>query len=86
MKILIAYGSKGKFFHMEQFSKALTKLGIECMLVQDSDYSTGFPSKKISELIPNNKFKILINEFKPDGIFVDRYSYFGKIKKRSFWT
>ena len=56
------------------------------MLVQDSDYSTGFPSKKISELIPNNKFKILINEFKPDGIFVDRYSYSGKIKKRSFWT
>ena len=77
MKILIAYGSKGKFFHMQQFSNALTELDIECMLVQDSDYSTGFPSKKISELIPNNKFKNLINEFKPDGIFVDRQSHFG---------
>ena len=51
MKILIAYGSKGKFFHMQQFSNALKELDIECMLVQDSDYSTGFPSKKISELI-----------------------------------
>ena len=47
------------------------------MLVQDSDYSTGFPSKKILELLPNNKFKNLINEFKPDGIFVDRQSHFG---------
>ena len=62
---------------MQQFSKALEKLGVECMLVQDSDYSTGFPSKKISELIPNKKFKNLINEFKPDGIFVDRQSHFG---------
>jgi glycosyltransferase involved in cell wall biosynthesis len=62
---------------MKQFSNALEKLGVECMLVQDSDYSTGFPSKKISELIPNNKFKNLINEFKPDGIFVDRQSHFG---------
>ncbi len=77
MKILIAYGSKGKFFHMQQFSNALKELGVECMLVQDSEYSTGFPSKKISELIPNNKFKNLINEFKPDGIFVDRQSHFG---------
>jgi glycosyltransferase involved in cell wall biosynthesis len=62
---------------MQQFSNALKELDIECMLVQDSDYSTGFPSKKISELIPNNKFKNLINEFKPDGIFVDRQSHFG---------
>jgi len=77
MKILIAYGSKGKFFHMQQFSKALEKLGVESMLVKDSDYSTGFPSKKISELIPNNKFKNLINEFKPDGILIDRQSHFG---------
>ena len=48
MKILIAYGSKGKFFHMKQFSNSLKELGVECMLVQDSDYSTGFPSKSFS--------------------------------------
>ncbi len=77
MRILIAYGSKGKFFHMKQFSDALKQLGVETMLVYDLDYSTGFPSKKISDLIPNNKFKNLINEFKPDGIFVDRQSHFG---------
>jgi len=77
IKILIAYGSKGKKFHMKQFSDTLKELGVECMLVQDSDYSAGFPSKKISELIPNNKFKNLINEFKPDAIFVDRQSHFG---------
>ena len=62
---------------MKQFSDALKELGVECMLVYDSDYSTGFPSKKILEIIPNNKFKNLINEFKPDCIFVDRQSHFG---------
>jgi len=74
---LIAYGSKGKFFHMREFANALTELGATCKLVKDSDFSTGFPSKKISELIPNNKFKNLINEFQPDAIFVDRQSHFG---------
>ena len=76
MKILIAYGSKGKFFHMKQFSDALKELGVESMLVQDSDYSTGFPSKKISELIPNNKFKNLINEFKPDCIVMAEITWY----------
>ena len=47
MKLLIAYGSKGKFFHMKQFSDALKQLDVESMLVYDSDYSTGFPSKRI---------------------------------------
>ena len=65
MKILIAYGSKGKFFHMKQFSIALTKLGVECMLVQDSDYSTGFPSKNFLDLIPNNKFRKLTTTRQP---------------------
>lgn len=77
MRILIAYGSKGKFFHMKEFANALTELGVKCMLVRDSDYSIGFPSKKISDLIPNNKFKNLVREFKPDGIFVDKQSHFG---------
>jgi len=32
LKLLIAYGSKGKYFHMKQFAGALIKLGIECKL------------------------------------------------------
>jgi glycosyltransferase involved in cell wall biosynthesis len=78
MKILIAYGSKGKFFHMNEFSDALTKFGVECKLVKDSEYSRGFPSKNVKDwFFGNRKFKNLLNEFKPDAIFVDRQTHFG---------
>ena len=78
MKIIVAYGSKGKYFHLKEFVDALSNLGVECKLIRDIDYSRGFPSKKISDWIPNKKFKSLINDFKPDAIFVDRQSHFGK--------
>jgi glycosyltransferase involved in cell wall biosynthesis len=78
MKLIIAYGSKGKYFHLKEFVDALSNLGVECKLVRDIDYSRGFPSKKISDWIPNNKFKNLINDFKPNAIFIDRQSHFGK--------
>jgi glycosyltransferase involved in cell wall biosynthesis len=77
MKLIIAYGSKGKFFHLKEFTKSLEKLGVSCKLVKDSDYSEGFPSKKISAWFPNKKFKKLIDGFEPDAIFVDRQSHFG---------
>ncbi|WP_428326194.1 glycosyltransferase family 4 protein [Nitrosopumilus sp.] len=77
MKLLIAYGSKGKLFHLTEFSEALEKLGVECKLVKDTDYSKGFPSKKISDWLPDKKFQKLIQEFKPDAIFIDRQSHFG---------
>ena len=78
MRILIAYGSKGKFFHMKEFSDALAKLGIECRLVKDSDYSKGFPSKNLNDWFSGNKeFKKLINEFVPNAVFVDKQSHFG---------
>jgi glycosyltransferase involved in cell wall biosynthesis len=78
MKLLIAYGSQGKFFHLNEFSKSLQKLGVETMLVKDIDFSTGFPSKKPNEWIgTNKKFKNLINEFSPDAVFIDRQSHFG---------
>lgn len=78
MRLLIAYGSKGKFFHMKEFTDALEKLGIECRLVKDTDYSNGFPSKNIRDwFFGDRKFKKLIAEFKPDAIFTDRQTHFG---------
>jgi len=78
MKLLIAYGSKGKYFHMKEFSNALEKLGVECKLVRDSDYSRGFPNKNFNDWFFGNKeFKKLINEFSPNAIFVDKQSHFG---------
>ena len=77
MKLLIAYGSLGKLFHLEEFSHALEKQNVQVKLVKDTDFSRGFPSKKISDWFNGDKkFKELIREFKPDGIFADRQSHF----------
>tara|TARA_B100000029_G_scaffold510727_1_gene602899 strand:+ start:143 stop:1201 length:1059 start_codon:yes stop_codon:yes gene_type:complete len=77
LKLLIAYGSLGKLFHLEEFSKELEKQNVTIKLIKDTDYSNGFPSKKISEWFNGDKkFKKLIKEFRPDAIFTDRQSHF----------
>ena len=77
MKILIG-GSSSKIFHLKEFADALEKIQIETKVVFDADYSDGYPSRKLINWFQNeNKFKKLINEFKPDFIFVDRQRHFG---------
>jgi len=77
LRLLIAYGSKGKFFHLKEFSDALEKQNVEVKLVKDTDYSKGFPSKTIVDwFCGNKKFMNLIRDFKPDAIFVDRQAHF----------
>jgi len=84
MKLLIAYGSKGKFFHLKEFANELQKQGVEVKLVHDSEYSQGFPSKKVNHWINGDKkFKKLVEEFKPNAIFVDRQSHFALQSVRS---
>ncbi len=78
MKLLIAYGSQGKYFHLKEFSDALQKLGVKTMLIKDTDFSSGFPSKRPQDWFgTNKKFTNLINEFCPDAVFIDRQSHFG---------
>ena len=63
---------------MKEFTDALERLGVECKLVKDSDYSRGFPNKNFKDwFFGNNEFKKLITEFCPDVIFVDKQSHFG---------
>ena len=77
MKILIG-ASSSKIFHLNEFAKELIKLEIETKVVFDTDYSDGFPSRKIKHwLKPKKTFKKLIEEFKPDIILVDRQRHFG---------
>lgn len=62
---------------MKEFADALSKLNVECMLVKDTDYSNGFPSKNIKDwFFGNRRFKKLVSEFKPDAVFVDRQTHF----------
>ena len=37
MKLLIAYGSLGKLFHLEEFSKELEKQNVTVKLIKDTD-------------------------------------------------
>ena len=77
MRLLIG-GSSSKFFHLKDFADGLENLGIECKLVHDTDFADGYPSRKLSTWLKrNNKFENLINDFKPDIIFVDRQRHFG---------
>ena len=77
MKILIG-ASSSKIFHINEFAKELINLGIKTKVVFDTDFSDGFPSRKIKYWIkPKNTFKNLIKEFNPDVILVDRQRHFG---------
>ena len=62
---------------MKEFSDALQKQNVDVKLVKDTDYSKGFPSKKISDWFGGDKkFNNLIYDFAPDAIFVDRQTHF----------
>ena len=77
MKLLIG-ASSSKIFHLNEFAKELNNHGIITKVVFDTDFSDGFPSRKIKHWIkPKNTFKKLIKEFKPDIILVDRQRHFG---------
>jgi len=63
---------------MKEFGDELTKLGVECKLVLDTDYYDGFPSRKLSHWFQSTKkFDKLIRDFKPDAVFIDRLRHFG---------
>lgn len=76
MKLLIG-GSSSKIFHLKEFSNNLRNRGVETLLVQDNEYADGFPSRNYSQwFFQKNRFKELIENFKPELIFVDRPRHF----------
>ena len=86
MRILIVSGagggtstkSVGKYFHLKEFGEALKKNNIEYKLVSELDYVVGFPTKQLKKYFTTrNKVKKLVNDFKPDLVFIDRQGYFG---------
>ena len=56
---------------------ALERLGVEYKLVRETEYVTGFPSKDVKGWFSKKKFHDLINDYKPDVVFVDRQAHFG---------
>jgi len=77
VKLLIAYGSLGKFFHLKEFADELERHNVIVKLVHDVEFSKGFPSKNVSDWFGGDKkFKELIMTFQPDAIFTDRQTHF----------
>ncbi|QLH02197.1 glycosyl transferase family 1 [Nitrosopumilus cobalaminigenes] len=78
MKLLVG-GSKSKLFHLQEFSRAISKYDIECKVVHDREIYAGFPSKKVSDWFQTRKkFDELISDFKPDLVLIDNpSSHFG---------
>ena len=60
MRLLIA-SSESKFVYMKELADAVSRQDVKCKLVKEVEYSTGFPSKKISEWFSNKKFEKLFN-------------------------
>ena len=84
MRLLIAYGSLGKLFHLKELADELEKHDVQVKLIKDTDYSRGFPSRRISDWINGDQdAKKLIKEFSPDAIFTDRQSHFALHSIRS---
>jgi len=80
---LLIGGSPSKIFHLKEFAKALTDLGVNCKLVVDTDICKGFPSRNIRDWFQTErKIQKLILEFKPDIILVDRQRHFAKISSK----
>ena len=66
LRLLIAYGSLGKLFHLKELADELEKHDVQVKLIKDTDYSRGFPSRRISDWINGDKdIKKLIKESLP---------------------
>jgi len=75
---LIIGGAKTKLFHLHEFADALERLGLTCKVVHDIEVQLGFPSKNIKNWFPSHKkFNALIDDFRPDIVFIDRPSHLG---------
>ena len=77
LKLLLA-GFGLRYIHLKGFAETLSKFSVECKVVVDSEIYDGFPSRKIRNWFQTKKkFNKLINEFRPDAVFVDRQRHFG---------
>jgi len=63
---------------LKEFSVALKKFNVETKVVYDVEVIDGFPSRRIQNWFQTKtKFNKLIEEFKPDAVFIDRQRHFG---------
>tara|TARA_B110000014_G_scaffold89423_1_gene61459 strand:- start:396 stop:1484 length:1089 start_codon:yes stop_codon:yes gene_type:complete len=86
---ILVIGDKSRFIHLEKFLLELEKKDVETKLIYDLEYTDKFfELNLIKRNRKKNSFNILLENFKPDIILVDRISkIIEKIieKKIPFW-
>ena len=79
MKILIV-GDKSRIIHLKHFSDKLKKFGVECKVITDTDFLEKSLSLNLKKKInTKKKLKILLNDFEPNIVLLDKISRIGKI-------
>lgn len=77
MKILIV-ASKFIYPNLIEFEQSLSKLGVECKLIKDTDNYDGFSIKKFrKEKEKRENYRKIIQDFNPNVVLVDRRNSFG---------
>lgn len=75
---LLVIGARSKLFHLEEFCNALSKFNIESKLISDEDFLSKFYDLRFyNKLKTKKRFEKLLNEFKPDLVFLDRQTELG---------
>ena len=78
LRLLIA-GDKTRFVHLKQFITELEKIGIESKLIYDVEFIDKFFQMNIKKKIEKDRnLKMMLKEFDPDAILLDRISKIGK--------
>jgi len=54
MKLLIGV-APSKLFHLKELADAISKFGVDCKIVNDIEYSDGFPSRNIKNWFKSKK-------------------------------
>ena len=79
MKILIV-GSKSRLIHLKDFSYKLEKFGMKCKVIAEADFLEKFFDLNLKKKYSTNKkLKILLNDFEPNIVLLDKISRIGKI-------
>ena len=73
-------GSESRLIHLKHFSHELEKLGIKCKVILDIDFLERFFDLNLGKKNNSNKkLKILLNDFQPNIVLLDKISRIGKI-------
>ena len=80
MRLLLGSKDPSRLFHWNEFGMTLSRIGVECKVVNNTEIADGFPTKKVHKWVQPmrwRRFNRLISSFSPDAIMTDGLRHFG---------